>query len=547
MDQTGHAFASFLLGAVDSASHYVSSLSDGFRQPYNALYATDDWKITPQLTLSAGLRWEVIPPFYERTRRMSYIDLNATNPDTGNRPGALVFRNRPSRTYWREFGPRLGFAYRAASNLVVRGGYAMLNTPPIRNDFSYGGFTYGYSATVNVTRTGAVDPAMYLSQPFPDLSGNLPDTDPAAGNWNAFQTTAPDANRPGYTQNWDFSIQYELPMGTVLEVAYIGNKGTRLWGGSSIFGELNGLPARRLAMGDTLLDPVSMHPEFKPFAKFPDNYSVAQALRPYPQYFSIQEAFPYNSGSDYNSMQLTVTHRLRTGLGFLAAYTWSKIISYVDSNGAGGSIGYPGAAVQDYYNRRLERSITTFNYPHSFKLTWVYETPFGKDRHWDLGALNWILGGWQLAAIHNYHSGDPIGVEEAGVTNPDGISSTIRPDLVMGQPLTLRGAPGKVDFFHPTPYVNPAAFAATPMTGNGVPLRVGTAPRIIDGLRGPYSLAERFRLAKKFPIHDRAGAAVGVDDDESVQPDGTVPCEHDRRRFWLWPATSGWRRTHPST
>ena len=74
---------------------------------------------------------------------------------------------------------------------------------------------------------------MYLNQPFPNFEGTLPDTDPASGNFDAYQTNAPDANRPGYTQNWNFTVQCELPGKTVLEVAYVGNKGTRLWGGQS--------------------------------------------------------------------------------------------------------------------------------------------------------------------------------------------------------------------------------------------------------------------------------------------------------------------------
>jgi hypothetical protein len=447
---------------------------------------------------------------------MSYIDLNAPNPGAGNRPGALLFRNRPNNTYWREFGPRLGFAYHASRNVVLRAGYAMTNTPPVRNDGDYAGFMYGYSGAVSVrpgtSPTGFVDdPSMYLSQRFPDLANALPNKDPSAFNWNAYQTTAPDANRPGYTQNWNFTIQLQLPARTVLEAAYVGDEGTRLWGGSDVFGELNGLPASLLAMGDTLRDPVWMHPELKPFAGFPDDYSVAQALRPYPQYNSVREAFPYNSNSSYHSLQVTATRHLTTGLTFLAAYTWSKALGYVDSNGPLAYMAYGGpSVVQDYYNRKLERSITSFNYPHNFKLTWQYDTPVGKGRRWNLGRLNYALGGWQASAIHNYRSGDPIGVSESGVNSPDGFSPAIRPDIILGQKLTLRSAPSKVDFLLPTSYFNPDAFALSPMTSDGVPLRVGTAPRFISGLRGPHSMDERFRMRKKLPIRERATVGIGM-------------------------------------
>src|SRR3989454_3315075 len=514
LNQTGHAFASFLLGATKSASHGISLLTQGFRQPEHALYAMDDWKLTPRLTVNAGLRWEIISPFYEVTGRMSEVDLTSPNPEADNRPGALVFagpgHRRFNNTYWREFGPRLGLAYKVSNKMVVRAGYAMTNTPPIRNDWGYGGFTFGFNGTVNVphSETSFVDdPAIYLSQPFPTLSAPLPNTDPASANYNDVTTTARDANRPGYVQNWNFTIQYQLPKDTVLEAAYIGNKGTRLWGGTFAcpyyiicgynFSEYNALPSKLLSMGDVLNEPVSLHPEFKPFANFDDSLTVAQAMRPYPQYFGVEEAFPYNSDSNYNSLQVTVTRHLTKGLGFLAAYTWSKAIGAVDSSGPGA---YYTSTTQDYYNRRLERSVTSFNFPQDFKLTWVYETPIGKGKRFDLGWGNYIVGGWQLAAIHNYHSGDPIPIFETGAYVPAGIGFGIRPDEVSSS-VTLGGAPGKVDVNTGTPYLNPAAFAKSPLTGIGTPLRVGTAPRFLPNVRGPHHMDETFRMSKRFPLY----------------------------------------------
>ncbi len=498
LDTTGHAFASFLLGGALRATHGIQGYTQAFRQPQHGVYMQDDWKVTPRLTMNYGFRWEIIPPFFEVTNRMSMVDLIIPNPEAGGRPGALVFRDRLNDTYWKMFGPRFGVAYRATDKMVIRAGYAMTNTPPIRNDWGYGGFTFGFNGNVNVpagtSSTGFVDdPALYLSQRFPDMRGTLPNTDPSSANYNDVITTAPDANRPGYTQNYNFTIQYELPGSTVFEVAYVGNKGTRMWGGIGVFSELNTLPASMLSLGDLLNEPVADHPQYRPYASFPDDLTVAQALRPYPQFTRVYEAFPYNTNSNYNSMQTTVTRHLSNGLGFLAAYTWSKAIAYSDANGPASYYGQ----VQDYYNRKLERSVTEFNIPHSFKLTWVYETPFGKGRRFDLGWANWILGGWQLAANHQYRSGDPVSVSQSGVNSPAGFSTTIRPDLV-GTELTLGGAPSKTDVSIPTPYLNPAAFAESPKTPDGVPLRVGTAPRFLSSVRGPHIMDETFRMAKRF-------------------------------------------------
>jgi hypothetical protein len=517
LSSTGHAFASFLLGAVHQSNHNIQGYSQGFRQPQHSMYIMDDWKITPRLTLNLGLRWEIIPPFYEVTDRMSQVSLAVQNPEAG-RPGALVFADRVNDTYWRQILPRVGFAWRTTDRLVIRAGYAITSTPPIANNWGYGGFTFGFNAEIptiaGTSPTGfADDPSMYLRNPYPSLPRPLPNTDPNSANYLDVSTTARDANRPGYTQNYNFTIQYELPGATVLEIAYVGNKGTRMWGGipggnngtGNSYSDYNGLPARLLAMGDILTDPVADHPEFIPFPTFDTSLSVAQALRPYPQYGQVNEQFPYNTNSNYNSLQISATRHLTTNLGFLAAYTFSKAIGYVDSNGPGAYY----SSVQDYFNRKLDRSIAEFSTPHQFKLTWVYETPFGPGRRWNLGWANAALGGWQIAGIHNYNSGMPIQVTDSGFTVPVGFAPNIRPDII-NQQLTLTGAPSKTDFEVGAPYLNPAAFSRPPTTDNGIPLRPGTAPRYLSTVRGPHQMRETFRISKRFYISEKIFFGVGA-------------------------------------
>jgi hypothetical protein len=144
----------------------------------------------------------------------------------------------------------------------------------------------------------------------------------------------------------------------------------------------------------------------------------------------------------------------------------------------------------------------------------VYESPVGSGKRFDLHWGNWVLGGWQLAAIHNYVSGDPVAVAQSGLLIPDGFGFGIRPDIVSGQPLTLGGAASRVDV-NPdfaTPYLNPAAFTTSPQSasGSGVPLRVGTAPRFLPNVRGPHSMNEIFRMSKKFPFSKREGTFFGL-------------------------------------
>ena len=510
LSNTGHAFASFLLGAVYRSNHGIQGYSQAFRQPQHGVYFMDDWKVTPRFTVNIGLRWEVIPPFYETTNRMSEVSLAVQNPEA-KRPGALVFPTRVNDTYWRQILPRAGVVWRATNKVVVRAGYGINSTPPIANNWGYGGFTYGYNANVptiaGTSPTGfADDPSIYLRNPYPSLKGTLPNTDPNSANDQDVATTARDANRPGYTQNYNLTVQYALPGDTVVEAAYIGNKGTRMWGGTpgSGYTDYNGPPSRLLAMGDILNDSVADHRQFTPFPTFDTSLSVAQALRPYAQYGQINEQFPYNTNSTYNSLQITVTKHLSKSLGFLAGYTFSKALGYIDANG-------PAAyytSVQDYFNRKLDRSITEFSTPHSLKLTWVYETPFGKGRRWNLGRANAVLGGWQFAGIHNYSSGAALQVGYSGFSIPVGFASGIRPDQI-GSNLTLSSAPTHTDFKVGTSYLNPAAFAPPPITENGVPLRPGTAPRFLPSVRGPHQMREVLRMSKRFYIREKTFVGVG--------------------------------------
>ncbi len=507
-DQTGHAFASFLLGAVNSGERNVSILYSGFRNASHAFYAADDWKITPKLTLNLGLRWEVIRPFSEVTNRMSMVDLSAANPAAGNRSGAFVFdRNHFQNTYPWMVGPRVGVAYQPTSKMVIRAGYGLTNMPPIRNDWGFDGFTSGYSANIPINAgtspTGFTDdPSYWLDNPFPNLQSGLPDKDPGQQLYTGVQTTSPNSTRLPYVQNYNFTIQYQFPQDMVFEAAYIGNKGTRLW--NSYWKQLNVLPATMLSQGDTLRDQVQSHPGLIPFAGFDTSQSVAQALRPFPQYTSVTEAYPYYGTSFYNSLQLTMTRHFGSSFGMLVAYTWSKALTFDDN-----AINYDWTrGTQDYFNRGLERAVASYSIPHVFRVTWLYEPPIGRGKAIDAGRVgNLLIGGWKFSAVHEYRSGYPIAVSQSGLNTPAGFGD-IRPDRTSSE-RTVGGAPGNLDFFDGTAYLNPSGWAPSPQTPDGVPLRVGTAPRYEPGLRGPHSSSESARMTKTFPIWETIRFELG--------------------------------------
>ncbi|MBK5290258.1 MAG: TonB-dependent receptor [Acidobacteriia bacterium] len=488
-NQTGHAFASFLLGASTGTSRGVNVVNFGHRWRQSGFYFADDWKVNRKLTLNLGLRWEVIGGLEEVASRMSGLGLGTVNPDAGGRLGALIFVDDLGRKgfmdrYYKQISPKFGFAYAISDKLVIRGGYGINNTPPISNGFGFGG-TLGYNGSIaknsgNTTIRFAEEPVIFLHDRYPDFTATLPNKNPSLSNNLGISYTSPTSNRLPYVQNWNLGFQYQLPAATVLEVNYIGNKGTRLMAGG--FANMNQLPISELSRGQVLTDPWSAASGVPlPYAGF--SGTVARALTPYPQFTGVNEAFPNLGTSSYNALQFQVTRHLTKGLSLLAAYTWSKAIGLTDT-------AIDGESIQDVRNRGLERSITQFHYPQFFKLTWIYELPIGPGKAINVSGVGGkIIGGWSFTGIHNARSGNPLGIGVSVASNP--IGSTIRPDLVSGQTIindsnaavNFRGVAGGAT------YLNRAAFTDPPVHpgGRNVVTRLGTLGPYLPNIRGPLS------------------------------------------------------------
>ena len=500
---TGHSFASFLLGASNGTSRTIQIANFGYRVTQPGFYFMDDWKVTPKLTLNLGVRWEIIGGYNEVAGRESSVDLSKPNPAAGNVPGALQFAEDLGRkgfqdTYWKMISPRIGFAYAATRKLVFRGGYGINNTPFVTNGFSFPG-TNGFSGPIAVNATTfpprfPSDPLIYLHDPFPDFQGALPNKSITQANNLGVVYIAPDSNRVAYAQNYSFGVQYELPASFVLEASYIGNLGRRLESGG--LDNLNQLPVSALAYGDKLIENLSANPGLVPLP-FPGfNGTVAQALRPFPQYGNISQLYANFGTSHYDSLQVQATRHLTRGLAVLGAYTWSKSIF------TGSFSAIDDASSQDVFNRRLEKSVSPFSIPHVFKLTWIYDLPFGKDRAWKVGGvLGHIVGGWTLTGIHQYRAGTPLAITTSGPRTVL-FNGTIRPDWIQGVPVVLNGDAGVQTNGTGEQYLNPAAFRQVPLTGNNVPLRLGTAPPRLPNVRGPHYLLEDFGLRKRFNMSE---------------------------------------------
>jgi hypothetical protein len=559
---TGNPYASFIMGAVQSGSRSVYFTEPGYRSGIYAFFAQDDFKVSPKLTLNLGLRWEIPVPQTEVLDRESGFSPTLQNPGADNILGALEFLGNCSTCnhrhsfedwYFKEVAPRLGVAYQITPNLVFRGGYGISYGPPIEGNFGSLN-TWGFNDAVNLNRR-PVDPTTYWSPltsaslpanariGVPAYTGTLPNRDRAFANGQTLDFLPRNGAAQPYVQNWSAGFQYLFPHQILFEADYMGSKGTRLLNG--YFGTLyNQAPSKYLGLGDYLAqdlacglangigpncdpaDPTTYPNSAQilgqygitglPYADFEDNNydtSVAAAIQPYPQYAGLQNNYPKLGSSTYHSLQLLGRKTSTHGLTFIAAYTFSKLLTDSDS-----ALWQSGSeVVQDFYNQKAEKAIASYDHTHVFKLTWVYQLPFGRGQRWlnSGGPFDRLVSGWQVTAIQNYQSGDPLVVTSAlgtGFINSTyGIGGGLRADIVPGVPLTvpMHG----LDVINGTQYLNPAAFADPPASDqNAFALRYGNAPAFLPRTRGPFQvIGENFGIVKDTKLSERLGLQFRAD------------------------------------
>jgi hypothetical protein len=361
----------------------------------------------------------------------------------------------------------------------------------------------------------------------PEFTGTLPNLDPAQANGDSLDFLPRKSLAQPYVQNWSGGFQYQLPHEVLLEANYVGSKGTRLLE-SNYSNWFNQPDSKFMALGDNLdmgfqdaLDAGILEPygiTQLPYPSFADNSctgTVANGLAPYPQYCGLTNNYPTMGNSTYHALQFTARKNSVHGLTFIAAYTLSKTISDTDT-----ALYYPSYYVQDFYNRRLEKSIASFDHPQSLKLTWIYSLPFGRGRKYlsSAGMLDRLVSGWQITAIQQYLSGDPLVVPSSLGT---AFTPGVRSDVVSG--VAQRVAPQGLNVnlaydddtgavTNGTAWLNPAAFADPPSSPDGgYPLRLGTSPRFLPNVRGPGHLSEDFGIIKNTRITERFTFQIRAD------------------------------------
>ena len=553
----GSPIASLLTGRPEFSFNSLQSVVPKYQYLFASAFAQDDIKLTSKLTLNVGIRYDYNAPRAEAQDFFRGFSPTTPNPAVGGRLGALIgaggqggiksqYRGlvKPDR---KDFGPRLGFAYAYNQKTVVRGGYGIYYSPVFYGNGGDG--LQGYNpGKVNIN--GGFDAGITL-----DNYPSLPIADPNSQYVNDLSITQDyyDPNfKLGRVAQYDLNIQRELPFKLAASLSYIGNRGSRL---RSAFNPINSLPVGALKLGNALLTKrladvtasdrayaasVGFPLPASPDAVYPgfNNQggsigvlgagSVAQALRPFPQYGSIYNRLESQGQSFYNAFKAELQRRFSQGIQFGASYTYSKLITDAASDLYGGSA--LTGVLQNPADRKSLRSISPDDVPHSFVINYLLELPFGKGKLF-LNKNAWVdrlVGGFQISGIQRYRSGTPITVFIAGGRRDFldllGVGGNLRPNLT-GQPFyaTNTTVPGDITTNR---YINPGAFVAPPVY-NGTnaaigsaeyaayyanPLRfLGTAAPTFNGLRTRAFLTEDLSVLKKTHITETTSLELRVE------------------------------------
>jgi Carboxypeptidase regulatory-like domain len=519
---TGNSYASYLLGGVNSANVDEDSVvGTGARYRDYAWWVQDNYKVSPRLTLNIGVRHDIMLPYVEVKDRQSFFNPDLPNPAAGGRPGILMFSgNGPAscgcrttvETHWKNFGPRLGFAFSMNRKTVLRGGYTIMYTHRGavggRGGARTGTGTLGFSANPNYTSLDAVSPAFYWDNGLPAYK-KPPFFDPTLGTaFNGITATGSTmqfgdpqlGGHPPYYQNWNFAIERAITSTMSLTVNYVGSNGHfQGGGGRSIWSDQ--INPKYLGLGNLLTQQATaanvaaasrIFPEVAlPFSSFTG--TIAQMLRPFPQYPGVSDLWGDVANDSYNSVQVIVNKRLSHGLTFNGNYFFAK--SFSDDTGS-----------RSAYNWVIEKAQQT-DPSHTVNLLLVYAPPFGKGQRWGAGskAVDLIAGHWQISSITTYRSGSLFGTIGASCNTPSAGSCYADYNASFTGPVRINGAYGSGDVRSAT-YLDLNAFKSP------APYTYGTTPRTgVFGLRGPSNSNESVSLRREFPIHETMKLAFVAD------------------------------------
>jgi hypothetical protein len=475
----------------------------GLRRNFIMPYFQDEWKVTPTLTLTAGLRWDYYGVAHEATNRTTVFDLNQFRGVCLGSGSFNVLPVPPSdgpintppcpkdpalyEPNYRNFDPRFAVAWAPSAlhgNTVIRAGFGIYHGAAQNDDLNAG--LESDTFRVSASGTIALDPA--FMQETPDLSGI---GEKQAEHPRGLQR---HSRRDLYAETWGLTVEHELPANFLASAQYLGSRGVRLFSRGAV---------------NLCTPPVTL------------NNADGDCVRPLDQFYPAGN--PFGSvdlksdigSSTYHALGLSLERRFSQGLSFQSRYTWSHSIN--DGSVGGGESNGP----ENVNCLACDKGPSVFDVRQNFVLNAVYELPFGPGKTFmnDAGALGKIVEGWSLSSVGLWHTGHPLTVKMDLGDNivggtfdgfsqtyllPDGNDSTDqRPDVVPGVSLTVPGG-GR----NGVPLINAAAFQAPPVDANGNFLRFGNAPNGV--VRALNSWQIDLALTKETKVNERVSVEFAV-------------------------------------
>jgi hypothetical protein len=485
---SGYGMASFMVGLPISASEQQNRGAHSTVDSY-AAYVADTFQATKDLTLNLGLRWEEPGSYMEKNGYDTVLLTNASDPlgsianpvtgDTQQLKGQLALVSSPEYSssreqslHWDLFAPRVGFAYRASYDTVVRGAYGIDYLPPSLAQQGPTVSTFNTSGTSIINTPGQI--LTTVSNPLPNGIILPPPRSQAALQAFEGQTIAsPVPNQSyGYVQQWNFGIEHPLLHNGVLKVAYAGAKGTHLYlqgGGTFSYYNINQLPDQYDSMGAALLNTVSnpLYGKVPASAGTLGAPTIAEGflLKPFPQFQQVQVVAPTKGFSDYNALQSSYQYRMPGQGELLISYTWSKILSNTDS-----IINFldpaPTGAVQDFDNLKAEKSLSSYDVPQNLVISYSSPLPFGsQERYFNNlhGFTGGLISGWRASGITTFQAGTPLAFNSIAPNDLSQLfgAGTIRPNVVQGchLPVGGSGVSRLNQWFNPSCFTSPGPFS----------------------------------------------------------------------------------------
>jgi Carboxypeptidase regulatory-like domain/TonB-dependent Receptor Plug Domain len=493
---SGIPYADFLSGNVYGWYVYEADPTSAHMKG-GALFASDDFKVSQHLTLNLGLRWQMQSGWGVSNNLFGNYDPVIPDPTQygGVYPGGILFGGQSDKAFggsigklsaiqngdYKEFGPRVGFAWSPRDRWVFRGSYGVFDAPRDAENYTDGALGLGFNPHNNGNGGYTFGSAAFPLAVGPPAGTVIFPTVQTLSSTFANYSSAEyyPRNMPTvYVQQFLLGVQHEFTRGLLLDTSYVYTRGKNLNFATDI--------DQATAPGSTAVGGFLCT-------------SFYHCGNPNPVFNSIAAQY-YDGYSNYNALQLRLQKRMSYGLSFQVNYAWSKSLDTGTGNGHGSGID----VYQNAYTPSANYGLSDFNAANTLVGQITYELPFGHGRQFALhGPLDQIAGGWRVSSLFQWHSGVPFtpviqssvaGGIDPGLTPSFGAGSTLYPEQV--------GDPSVSHRSHAM-WFNPAAFA-DPADGT-----FGSTHR--NTLIGPGFANVNLSIAKEFPIHEAISLEIKAD------------------------------------